>query len=53
MIKYDVLVNGEKKETIDPCCQGICEIFEWGNDKLKEMRKKYNTDNIELERKFV
>lgn len=55
MFIYNVFVNEELKEEIIPCCQGIMEMHEFMMDKMKELGRKYDSQNnkIKVKREWV
>ncbi len=52
MIVYDVIVNGKIQETIRPKRQKLREIYDYVNEQMKDMRRKYG-QGVHVKRRMV
>ncbi|MDB5053718.1 MAG: hypothetical protein JWM44_1768 [Bacilli bacterium] len=52
MIVFDVVVNGEVKETIQPVIQRLKAMYDYMKEQMKIMKKKYGED-IQLNRRII
>ncbi len=52
MIVYDIVVNGEVKETIKPHKSRLKEIYAYMLEQSKLMRNKYG-DNVKIKGRIV
>jgi hypothetical protein len=52
MIVYDIILNGEIKETIKPRKNRLKEIYAYMQEQSKLMRIKYG-DNVKILRRII
>ncbi len=52
MVVYDIILNGEVKETIVPLNQRLKEMYWFMVDQLELLRKKYG-ENILIKRRVL
>jgi hypothetical protein len=52
MIVYDIVVNGEIKETIKPRKRSLKEIYAYMLEQTKLMKAKYG-DNVKIKRRMI
>jgi hypothetical protein len=52
MVVFDIIVNGEVKETINPRTQKLKAMVEFVKEQMKVMKQKYG-NNIIINRRFI
>jgi hypothetical protein len=52
MVVFDIIVNGEIKETIKPRTQKLKAMVEFVKEQMKVMKLKYG-NNIVVNRRFI
>jgi hypothetical protein len=52
VIVYDVIVNGEIKETIKPTSQRLKDMYAFVTEQINLMKKKYGY-NIKINRRVI